>query len=121
MSRTTHARPPKRRGAEPRPPRAVPRKKTKAAVELAPLVPPDLKRCQAMKPNGVSAFSLGGVPARVRCADAPTVVITETRPGDDGRRGSMSLCDPCLQVARSQLGDAAFDFKMIPRRVVRHG
>ena len=33
-----------------------------------------------------------------RCSNVPTVVATEIKPGDDGARGSMSLCDECRAV-----------------------
>jgi hypothetical protein len=72
--------------------------------ELKPLTPPDLKRCQAEVPNGHSFMTLGGKPGRERCADEPTVVVTEVAPGADGRHGSMSLCDRCYTVAQEQLG-----------------
>lgn len=72
--------------------------------DLPPLTPPDLKRCQAEKPNGHSFMTLGGVPGRVRCEDKPTVIVTEVVPGPDGRRGSMSLCHHCWAVALKQLG-----------------
>jgi hypothetical protein len=80
------------------------KKTTKKKKELAALIPPDLKRCQAEKPNGHSFMTLGGVPGRERCTDKPTVVVTEVAPGADGRRGSMSLCHHCWAVALEQLG-----------------
>lgn len=78
--------------------------KKKTKKDLTPLTPPDLKRCQAEKPNGHSFMTLGGVPGRVRCEDKPTVIVTEVVPGPDGRRGSMSLCHHCWGVALKQLG-----------------
>ena len=63
------------------------------------LEPPDTARCQAERKVG--AFALGGrIGKRSRCERAPTVILEETQPGDDGQRGSMSLCDECLAVAR---------------------
>ncbi len=78
--------------------------KVSKAVKLKPLIPPDLKRCQAEKPNGHSFMTLGGVPGHERCKDKPTVVVTEVQPADDGRHGSMSLCHPCWAQALKQLG-----------------
>jgi hypothetical protein len=76
----------------------------KAKKKLKPLTPPDLRRCQADKPNGHSFMTLGGTPRRVRCDEAPTVIVTEVAPDADGRRGSMSLCHHCWAVALKQLG-----------------
>jgi len=66
------------------------------------LIPPDKKRCQAEKPNGVNFMTLGGRREMVRCSNKPTVIITETKPGEDGQKGSMSLCPDCLIVFRDQ-------------------
>ena len=73
-------------------------------MKKAALIPPDKERCQCMKPNGCTFMSLGGAPGLVRCSDKPTVIVREVRPGDDGRRGSMSLCDHCLGVMQQQCG-----------------
>ena len=66
--------------------------------------PPDPNRCQCEKPNGNSFMSFGGVVKRVRCANTPTVIATETQPAADGLRGSMSLCDECKQKLIEKLG-----------------
>lgn len=71
---------------------------------LTPLIPPDRKQCQAMKPNGNSFMTLGGVSGLVRCATTPTVIAKENSPGDDGRKGSMALCDPCAAKLVEQAG-----------------
>lgn len=68
------------------------------------LIPPDLKRCQAEKPNGCTFMSLGGVPRMIRCKNTPEFVAKERKPGKDGRRGSMSICRECLGVMVSQRG-----------------
>jgi len=68
------------------------------------LRPPDLKRCQAEKPNGHSFMTIGGRPGgRERCGAAPTVIATEIKPGKDGQIGSMALCDDCLEVFQEQM------------------
>lgn len=69
----------------------------------AALTPPDRDRCQAEKPNGSSFMTLGGRPGLERCANRPTVVAAETTPGEDGRRGGMSLCADCLAVFERQM------------------
>ena len=69
------------------------------------LTPPDLKQCQAEKPNGNSFMTLGGSPGLERCTAKPSVIVTERKPGLDGLKGSMALCDECLAVLRKQLGE----------------
>ena len=68
------------------------------------LTPPDKKRCQAEKPNGYTFMTLGGVPGLERCKNKPDFICTENKPGEDGQRGSMSLCIGCASVMRKQLG-----------------
>lgn len=85
------------------------------ATELTPLIPPDLTRCQAEKPNGHTFMTLGGVPGRVRCDAAPVTVATEVAPGKDGRRGSMSLCAGCWAAMIKQLGAYYASFEPIVR------
>jgi len=77
------------------------------------LIPPDIKQCQAEKPSGHTFMTLGGRPGLVRCSNKPTYVITETKKGADGKRGSMSLCDSCLAVAINQLSSSAFTMKKV--------
>jgi hypothetical protein len=79
------------------------------------LEPPDRERCQAEQSNGRGPFTLGGGHRMIRCAAAPTVVVTEALPGSDGLTGSMSLCDECLAVALKQLGVNYFSVKRIER------
>ena len=69
----------------------------------------DKERCQAEKPNGANFMTLGGVPKMVRCENKPTVIVTETQAGSDGLKGSMCLCDDCLEVAKKQLPLGFFD------------
>jgi hypothetical protein len=70
------------------------------------LIPADLTRCQADKPNGESFMTLGGGHKMVRCESVPTVVAYEQDvQDDDGMRGSMSLCDDCLKVFEKQMPD----------------
>lgn len=69
------------------------------------LIPPDLEQCQAYKPNGATALSLGAVPDMLRCDNPATVIATEKVPPPGLRDvGSMSLCDECLRVLITQYG-----------------
>lgn len=72
--------------------------------ERKPLIPPDVNQCQAQKPNGNTFMTLGGRPGYVRCKEKPVVIVTENKPGRDGRKGSMSLCAACWRVMLKQLG-----------------
>ena len=69
------------------------------------LIPPDHKRCQAYKPNGVNFATLGGRPKMVRCENKPAFIATENMPGADGKIGSMSLCQECADILKQQLGE----------------
>ncbi len=69
------------------------------------LIPPDLEQCQAEKPNGVTPFGFGGRPELIRCTNKPLFLVTEKEPGDDGLKGSMSLCAHCLAVFSKQMPD----------------
>lgn len=87
----------------------------------AALIPPDLDRCQAMRPNRTwSPFNLGpadidgetgekrGGSRRVdrmwRCHEKPVCIVEETAPAADGLQGAMSLCADCFVQACLQLG-----------------
>lgn len=50
---------------------------------------------------------------RVRCDNKPTVIAIEKTPGDDGERGSMSLCDECLEAMDKQVGLQGVDIEPI--------
>lgn len=76
------------------------------------MIPPDKERCQALVPNRTwSPFNLG--PADTdssgrkhggsrrqdrlyRCVETPVCIVEEIEPGEDGLRGSMSLCADCF-------------------------
>jgi hypothetical protein len=80
---------------------------------MTALTPPDRKQCQAEKPNpDFGPFRMGGsTKKRVRCGNTPTTIATETEPGKDGHRGSMSMCDDCVAVAKLQLPKDFCTFK----------
>lgn len=67
------------------------------------LIPPDLERCQAEKPNGRNFMSFGGGHEMIRCTNKPMFIVTEKKPGKDGLKGSMSLCARCLAVFNKQM------------------
>lgn len=74
------------------------------------LTPPDLKQCQAEKPNGHTFMTLGGRPGLERCRTKPVWIAKEIKPGEDGQRGSMSLCNACRRVMERQMpGYATFE------------
>ena len=77
------------------------------------MIPIDKDRCQTEKPNKVNHFTLGGEPKMIRCNNKPTVIATETKPNKDGIKGSMTMCDECLQVAKNQLPEFYFDIVKI--------
>ena len=74
--------------------------------------PADKKQCQAEKRIG-SAWSLGGVPEFKRCTEKPVVIAYEIQPGDDGEKGSMSLCSDCMNKFKSQMGTEGYKFEKI--------
>jgi len=69
------------------------------------LIPPDLKRCQALKPNKRGPFSFGSGHKMIRCTNKPIFIVTEKEPAEDGLKGSMSLCAHCLAVFSKQMPD----------------
>lgn len=76
------------------------------------LIPPDPKQCQALEKVGAwpdaQHFMNLGPAGWARCTAKPTVIVHEKKPGKDGRKGSMSLCDECLKKAIEQLGGDHF-------------
>jgi len=81
------------------------------------LIPPDLTKCQAEKPNGNTFMTLGGSPGLERCKNKPTTIVKEINPGKDGNKGSMSLCTHCLLVFMKQMKPKLeeYDFEEISR------
>jgi hypothetical protein len=79
--------------------------------------PPDLTRCEALKPNGHTFMTFGGVPGLVRCSKKPTLLAREAKPPKgETTRGAMSLCTECARVAEKQLG-IAVTFHPLPETV----
>lgn len=81
----------------------------------AELEPADLTQCQAEKPTGQNAFTLGIGPVHKRCQEIPVVIVTEEKAGEDGQKGSMSLCADCLDVFNAQAGVPRVTVKVIQR------
>lgn len=67
------------------------------------LTPPDLERCQALRPNGHNFMTLGGRPGFEQCESKPTVIVTENELDENGQKGSMSLCASCLLQFEKQM------------------
>lgn len=84
---------------------------------MSALIPPDLARCQAEKPNGYSFMTLGGRPGRERCKNVPKIIVRETERGPDGKKGSMSLCGACFEVFQKQCPEAHVSFELIENKV----
>jgi len=68
------------------------------------LTPPDKTRCQAEKREATFLSFGGDCRKLIRCTNTPTVIAKETTPGEDGKRGSMSLCDGCQTVFVKHMG-----------------
>jgi len=77
------------------------------------LISPDLKRCQAEKPNGQSFMTFGGGHKMIRCTNKPLFIVTEKKPGEDGLKGSMTLCADCLTVFLEQMPDGYAEVALI--------
>lgn len=74
------------------------------------LIPPDPKRCQALRKTGcwptAHNFMVIGPRQLERCANKPSHIVYETKAAADGLKGSMSLCPSCLEVfLESKSGD----------------
>lgn len=79
-----------------KPPNSMSRDQIRTWELSKPLASADHSRCQAEKPNGATAWTVGGTPGLVRCREKPAVIVEEVEPGGDGRHGEMSLCLECL-------------------------
>lgn len=76
------------------------------------LDPPDFERCQALF-QLYRPFVMGG-PVRTweRCHNRPHWLVTERKPGPDGQKGSMTMCDGCAKVFIEQQKDTLANFDM---------
>lgn len=75
------------------------------------LTPPDKTRCQAEMLSG--SFMTLGPRHLERCTNRPTVIATETNPGEDGQKGSMSLCENCLKIFKQKFPKGYATFSKI--------
>jgi len=89
-----------------------PRHGGRESMKKVKLIPPDRKRCQAEKPNGANAFTLGGRPGFVRCDATPTYIATEIKKP----KGSMSVCDWCAGVLNQQMPGHATLMPIVRRK-----
>lgn len=81
---------------------------------MTDLIPPDRERCQAER-HHYSPFTMGGnVHKTVRCANKPVLIITETAPGSDGKKGSMALCAHCYAVFHKQFPTKPLALEALP-------
>ncbi|MDA4132063.1 MAG: hypothetical protein OK454_02920 [Thaumarchaeota archaeon] len=70
----------------------------------ADLTPPDYAQCQCEITMTLGFMQLGGPPKTTeRCKSKPTMLMEEREPGEDGQRGSMTVCDGCLKEAQSKM------------------
>lgn len=76
--------------------------KTKTKPKKVKLIPPDPKHCQkrvltpGCYPVASRIMALGGQAKLVDCGKTPSHIVHELKPGEDGLKGSMSLCPGCL-------------------------
>lgn len=66
------------------------------------LIPPDPDRCQAE--HRLGSFMTLGPRSMVRCEAKPVYIAMETKPGEDGQCGSMSLCLACAKIMMEDSG-----------------
>jgi hypothetical protein len=82
---------------------------------VAKLTPPDYDRCQGESKNN-NPFTMGGVIGRwVRCNQKPTTLLEEMSPGEDGKMGSMTLCDDCLAIFKKMFPGTKVKFTEIKK------
>jgi hypothetical protein len=81
---------------------------------MSQLTPPDLAQCQC-DITEYHPFVMGG-PVRQthRCTNVAQWLATETEPGPDGLKGSMSVCDRCAQELIKQRALAPDSFTLDP-------
>lgn len=68
------------------------------------LIPPDLKRCQAVRVNGRSFMAFGY--QLTRCTAAPKYLARDPMPP----HGVMSLCEECATICQQQVPAVVFTF-----------
>lgn len=57
---------------------------------------------------------MGGSPRQVeRCSNKPGYLITELKPGKDGRKGSMTLCDFCKREFVKKTGGMGYKYETL--------
>lgn len=74
---------------------------------MSALVPndPTDTRCMATRPlPGADQVTSPLYGARERCKATAVLYATQRKPGPNGQRGMMKLCDACWQILVAQLG-----------------
>lgn len=81
---------------------------SKATKPLKPLEPVDHARCQADIRSAYNPWVMGGDVGGKwgRCENKPTWYVREVKPGKDGRKGAMAVCDSCKVECEKQVGDS---------------
>jgi hypothetical protein len=76
--------------------------------EVKPLEAVDHMRCQADIKSAYNPWVMGGDVGGKwgRCTEKPTWYVREVKPGKDGRKGAMALCDSCKVICEKQVGDS---------------
>ncbi len=86
---------------------------------MEPLIPPDRRKCQAESVQYRVLNTPNPTYLLARCGAVPRWIATEKEPGEDGRRGSMSLCGACRQMVltRAAAGEIPLPlFEKIPKK-----
>lgn len=78
------------------------------------LIPPDKDRCQCEVLGG--SFMTLGPRQWERCPDKAVYIAKEKQAGDDGQRGSMSLCEKCANRMLSEFGPKFATLEKIKRK-----
>lgn len=77
------------------------------------LIPADKTRCQA-DVSTWNPWHIAGRDVKVeRCKSKPTFIAKENKAGQDGRKGTMSVCRPCRRELERQLGKNYATFEPI--------
>jgi len=80
-------------------------------MKAKPLTPPDLNSCQVDVHNGCGPFSIGGRSQYEQCTTEPKYIVYEIEPGEDGLKGSMSMCVKHKDIFINQYADKLDHYK----------
>lgn len=82
---------------------------------MSDLIPPDYSRCQAEMQVYLPFIMGGNVHQWVRCDTKPRWLAEEKKPGPDGQKGSMTLCDNCKKKLKLKYGKEGLALPKITR------